>query len=234
MAALKSPAELGTRQGSRLGCCMALVTALMLAYGSAAHAHYNTQIYSLDSFPTCTGINCPWGTVTVSQDPSSHQQIDFTVNLNSAYSFNSSGSSTEPLFAFNVISTLVSPAVTLGNFKINNVSTPNVQAGTVNQNVPMFGTFAYTLKSTFATGTTFAGPLTFTASVGSGTLTPDNIAITTTSGHKPYMIADVLQGIGVSSVVAAVNVPTPEPAGLGLFAVALAGLGVVRSRRTRR
>jgi hypothetical protein len=213
---------------------MALVTALMLTYGSAAHAHYNTQIYSLDSFPTCTGINCPWGTVTVSQDPSSHQQIDFTVNLNSAYSFNSSGSSTEPLFAFNVISTLVSPAVTLGNFKINNVAEPNVQAGTVNQSVPGFGTFAYTLKSTFATGTTFAGPLTFTASVGSGTLTPDNIAITTTSGHKPYMIADVLQGIGVSSVVAAVNVPTPEPAGLGLFAVALAGLGIVRSRWPRR
>ena len=234
MAPLKLLTELGTRQGSRLGHCLALVTALMLAYGSAAHAHYNTQSYSLDSNPSCTGINCPWGTVTVSQDPSSHQQIDFTVNLNSAYSFNSSGSSTEPLFAFNVISTLVSPAVTLGNFKINNVSTPNVQAGTVNQNVPMFGTFAYTLKSTFATGTTFAGPLTFTASVGSGTLTPDNIAITTTSGHKPYMIADVLQGIGVHSVVAAVNVPTPEPAGLGLFAVALAGLGIVRSRRTRR
>ena len=233
MAALKSPAELGTRQGSRLGCCMALVTALMLAYGSAAHAHYNTQIYSLDSFPTCTGINCPWGTVAVSQEDPKHQQIDFTVNLNSAYSFNSSGSSTEPLFAFNVISTLVSPAVTLGNFKINNVSTPNVQAGTVNQNVPMFGTFAYTLKSTFATGTTFAGPLTFTASVTSGTLTPDNIT-TTTMGHKPYMIADVLQGIGVSSVVAAVNVPTPEPAGLGLFAVALAGLGIVRSRWPRR
>jgi hypothetical protein len=204
----------------------------MLAYGSAAHAHYNTQSYSLDSNPSCTGINCPWGTVAVSQEDPKHQQIDFTVNLNSAYSFYNSGSPSEPLFGFNVLG---SPAVTLGNFKINNVSAPNVLAGGASPNIPSLGTFAYTLMSTFSTGTSFAGVLTFTASVTSGTLTPDDIT-TTTTGHKPYMIADVLQGMGMAnhSVVAAVNVPTPEPAGLGLFAVALAGLGVVRSRRTRR
>jgi hypothetical protein len=230
---LRLLAELGTRPWFRKGCCGALATAVLLACGGAAHAHYNTQIYTFTS-DHCISGNCgsnPWGTVTVSQDPSSHQEIDFTVSLNSPYEFFSSGNnSTEPLFAVDINVANVG----FSNFKLNNATTTNVAQGGASGNLAQFGSFPYTLTATPATGTALSGVLAFTASVTSGTLTPDNIVF----NNHAYMTAAIAlltnNVVAGNGNVASVNLPTPEPAALGLFAVALAGLGVVRSRRLRR
>lgn len=231
MAPLKLLAELGSRQGPRLGCCLAVVTALLLACGGAAHAHYNTHVFSLDT-PACTPTGscgtAPFGSVTVSQDPNSHAIIDFTVTLNQNYGFNGPSSSTLPLFAVDI--TVV--GVTFQNFQVNGgpptTTIAKATGSTGNLGGPI-GSFPYYLTTSAA----FAGVLTFTATnpVVNGTLTPDNIA----SNNKTFMASYIIHNItgGGTGNIGAATV-TPEPAGFALFAVALAGLGVVRNRRSRR
>jgi hypothetical protein len=223
VAAVKLLAELGTRQGLRLGRCLALVTALLLVCGGAARAHYNTQIYTFTS-DTCITGSCgssPWGTVTVSQDPSSQQEIDFTVSVNSPYEFFTSGSTSQPLFAVDI---------NLANVSFGNFSIPSVTTSTGSIPVTGYGSFPYTLNTASALSnvTTF----TFTASVTSGTLTPDNI-VSNGSAYTTASIMNLMSPVGNGNI-AAVTAPTPEPTALGLFAVALVGLGVVRRRRPRR
>jgi hypothetical protein len=233
VAAVKLLAELEARQGSRLGRCLALVTALLLACSGAAEAHYNTQVFSLtDSHCPggggCTPSGTPpsFGTVTVSQDPSSHQTIDFTIRLNDAFS---ASTTNFPLFAINFSPTVTS-AVTFGAFSTTGVSQapPPALSNTTADN---YGSFSYVLLHTGAFSSNLS-VLSFTATIASGTLTPDNIFKPT--GHTAYMTADIIQLMGGTGNVAAILAPAPEPAGLGLFAVALAGLGVVRRRRPRR
>ena len=77
MGGLKLLAELGIRQRWRLGCCLALVIALMLAHGSPAHAGL-LFTFTDNSCSSPCGSN--WGTVTVAQDISGNQEIDFTIN----------------------------------------------------------------------------------------------------------------------------------------------------------
>ena len=215
---LMHPGLLGEvgRQAARATRLLALGAALMLVSGAAAHA---TLIFTFDSSSCACGSN--WGQVAVSQDPASNKVIDFTVTLNSPYQFHqTTGAVTQhPVFAvdINVLN------VTFGNFKLSNVTTTKITQGGASGNVPNFGAFPYTLKAS----TNLSGVLTFTASVATGTLAPTNII----SNGKAYMTADILDLMNKNTGNIAAEGPpvhTPEPVGLGLFGVALAGLAVVR------
>jgi hypothetical protein len=119
------------------------------------------------------------------------------------------------------------------NFHVNS-GTPQT---TITQGAGSTGNLGGAIGNNFpyylTTSGAFAGVLTFTATNPAGTLTPDNIVIA--PGTKTFMASYITHNIagGGTGNLGAATV-TPEPAGLALFAFALAGLGVVRSRRTRR
>ncbi len=209
---------------ARLGRSMLMGLTMLLAAASAAHA---SLIFTLDN-DGCTG-GCgtvPFGTVSVSQDSSSAQTIDFKVTLNALddLEFNKTTVvKTHPMFAvdINVMN------VTFGNFKINNVATTKVTTSTsAASNVAPFGSFPYSLSA----ATNLTGVLTFTATVASGTLAPSDII---SNGHA-YMTADIINLMsGHTGNVGAEEPPVrmPEPGGAAILGVALAALSVARSRR---
>jgi hypothetical protein len=221
MAVIKSLAERGGRQWLRLAC-WSLVTAAFLTCGGAAHA---TLTLSLDSISGCSGTKCgsdPWGPVKDTQDASSSKAIDFTLSLNSPFEFWSSASASSPVFA---IDTGVS-GVTFGNFK-NNGTTTITLASAGAHTVNGYGTLPYALTA----ASSFSGPLTFTESVATGAPAPTKI-VSNGTGYMTAAIVTILHTIK-NGIVAAIHAPVPEPAALGVLAVALAGVGVVRSLRGR-
>jgi hypothetical protein len=108
-----------------------------------------------------------------------------------------------------------------------------VSSAGASNNVPNYGMFPYTLSAS----SDLAGVLTFTASVTSGTLTPNNIVLSPGKPVQAYMAADIKVMMGTNSGntgnIAATHAPvkTPEPGSLALFGLGLAGLQLARRSR---
>lgn len=139
--------------------------------------------------------------------------------------FHATSGNQHPVFAFDIKPSIT--GVTLANF--SGTSPATVSPITGGSSAAPYGNFPYALQAS----ANFAGPLKFTASVASGTLTPTDLI---SNGHA-YMTADIMNKVfGGTGNVAAVDRPmqVPEPGTFWIVSMALIGLGVARGRAQQR
>jgi hypothetical protein len=182
----------------------------------------------------------PFALITLTQDIDL-VSVDVTISMgsdsNGAYHFHKANDPNHFAFGFDLSG---NPAVTFSNFILNGSATAGfTPAGTEpgSYSSAPFGTFDYALKCTgcgAGYGGGLVGPLSFTITPTSGSLTPASF-ITNSSGH--LFTVDIVDFNGNSGNVSDAAAVTPEPSTMflvGTSLLALAGLGSRFRLRTTR
>lgn len=236
-------AFVGKARALGLAAAFGLV-ALLAGYGGA-QADTMEWVFTSTSCTTGCGTG-PFGTVDVTDGKGTGGHgLLFTVTTFSPYGFhqtqgNPSNPWGHPAFAFDLDNGTVGYSqLAFSTFTLTdpgNVADPaTITSGNTASPAGYSGTFPLALA--ISQNSAAGAVLTFTVTPTSGTLHTSDITrnCTTSTTTCPYFVADVFLGANTGNA-AAINAPRdlPEPASVGLFALALGGLAVIRRRRTSR
>jgi len=166
----------------------------------------------------CTG-GCgagPYGNITLTDNGTASVMVIETLSPGLAFVGTGAGDALE----FNV-----DKAVTISGF------TDGFGIGPSPDKASVFGTFGYSATCLSCTGSssTLPGPLAFTVTAQTGTL---SIADFVANSHGYYFASDILGGVNTGNVAAlAPTSATPEPSTMALAGVLLVGLGLTKRRK---
>jgi hypothetical protein len=206
----------------------AALAALTIGMAAAGASQATIYTLTLDGCSSSCGAG-PFGTVTVTDNPTDVGSLDVVVQLAAGIQFNGAGASkTHTALAFDLVG---NPAVTIQNIS----DTANFAGAGAIANASPFGAFGYTLDWKGPNGNpTGVTSLSFEIKTSGAPLT---LGSTDYNGTPLFFTADVL-GNGNTGNVAATGVPTtgggvPEPATWAMMLMGFGGLGAMLRNRRR-
>lgn len=203
-----------------------LAIAVALSFVISVPIHAATAIFDLTAGGAAAGLGSgPFGTVSVMENAGA---LVFTETLAAGFRIHD-GNANHNAFAFSLAGT---PAITISPLTAGfEVVSPD---GTT---APPFGSFDYAINCTTACGPGFgggfAGPLTFTVTANSGSLSLASLAFNTVLGTDIYFTTDLVDARGNTGNIGATATATavPETATWAMFIV---GFGLVGGALRRR
>jgi hypothetical protein len=197
------------------------VAACAVALATSAPAFASTAFYDLSVADPSAGLAAgPYGQVKVTENGGA---LDFLVTLDGAFRIHG-GNDNHDAFTFDLIG---APAVTISALTAGFAR----EAGTSFSEPPL-GSFFYSIDCTTACGAGypggFVGPLSFTVTANSGTLSLASLG--TTGGV--YFSSDIVDPNGKTGNVGAIP-GVPEPATWAMMLLGMGGLGAALRQRRR-
>ncbi|MDB5436644.1 MAG: hypothetical protein JWR47_2901 [Phenylobacterium sp.] len=197
---------------------------LALSFGAASMANATVYVFTQDA---CTGTcgTGPFGTVTVTNDASLANTLDFVVQLAAGETFHDTNDPQHHALTFDLVG---NPTITISGLGSPfTASTPQAAGST---SAAGFGTFDYVINlpkgsddpSSFSFKATGAGPLT--------------LDFNTVGANQIYFTTDIFGANGNTGNIGAIlqtGGGVPEPASWALMLVGFGGLGAALRHRRR-